>query len=580
MSDHPWIKNYPDGVRWDADLPLMPVQQLLDDAVERWPENPAIEFMGRTLDYRELGELVDRAAKGFQQIGVGPGVHVGLYLPNTPHYPIAFFGVLKAGGTVVNYSPLDAERVLAHKIEDSETDVLVTLDLAALYPLMARQLSGSAPKKSRLKKLIVGNLADYAANAAAVRAHMQTAEQLAPVAVDEQHLSFEQLLANDGAYKPHVLGDLRQAIVVLQYTGGTTGQPKGAMLTHANLSAACAQYLATSQGNPRVLTEGVERVLVVLPLFHIYALTVNLLYGVRLGALMVLHPRFDVDAVITDLIDKKISLFAGVPTMYMAMAAHPRVIAGELRSLQFCGSGGAPLPVEVANRFVALTGCKLNEGWGMTETSPTGTFTPVHGMRKAGSCGMPLPGIELKFESLTDPDHDAVPGEAGELCIRGPNVMKGYWKNEAATAKSMTRDGFFRSGDVAKMDADGFVFIVDRTKDMLLCGGFNVYPRVIEEAIYEHASVEEVCVIGIPDEYRGQSPKAFIKLKKDSPVFTLDALKDFLKDRIGKHEMVQAMELRAELPKSPVGKLLKRDLVEEEAKKRQPEPGPATAHRG
>ena len=567
MADHPWIKNYPAGVRWGAELPLMPVQQLLDDAVRRWPDNPAIEFMGRTLDYREFGDLVNRAAKGLQLLGVGPGVHVGLYLPNTPHYPIAFFGVLKAGGTVVNYSPLDAERVLAHKIEDSETDLLVTLDLAALYPLMARQLAGSEQQKSRLKKLIVGNFADYTAHPGAVHAQLQGAGQLAPVASDERHVGFEQLLANDGAFEPHALGDLRQAVVVLQYTGGTTGLPKGAMLTHANLSSACAQYFVTSQGNPRVLTEGVERVLVVLPLFHIYALTVNLLYGVRLGALMVLHARFDVDAVINDLIDKKISLFCGVPTMYMAMAAHPRVQAGELTSLQFCGSGGAPLPVEVASRFAKLTGCKLNEGWGMTETSPTGTFTPVHGMRKAGSCGMPLPGIELKFESLVDPEQDAPFGEPGELCIRGPNVMKGYWKNEAATAKSMTRDGFFRSGDVAKMDEDGFVFIVDRTKDMLLCGGFNVYPRVIEEAIYEHPAVEEVCVIGIPDEYRGQSPKAFIKLKKDAPAITLDALKEFLKDRIGKHEMLQAMELRAELPKSPVGKLLKKDLIEEEAKK-------------
>ena len=563
MADHPWIKNYPDGVHWDAELPLMPVQQLLDDAVKRWPDHPAIEFMGRTMNYREFGELVNRAARGFQVLGVGPGVHVGLYLPNTPHYPIAFFGALKAGATIVNYSPLDAERVLAHKIDDSETDFLVTLDLAVLYPQMGRLTASS-----RLKKLIVGNLADYAANSAAVRAQLQAAGQLAKVEVDAKHLGFDALLANDGAYQPHALGDLRQAVVALQYTGGTTGLPKGAMLTHANLTSACAQYMATSQGNPRVLTEGAERVLVVLPLFHIYALTVNLLYGVRLGALLVLHARFDVDAVITDLIDKKISLFAGVPTMYMAMSAHPRVIAGELKSLQFCGSGGAPLPVEVANRFVELTGCKLNEGWGMTETSPTGTFTPVHGMRKAGSCGMPLPNIELMFESLDDPDHEAPLGEPGELCIRGPNVMKGYWKNEAATAKSMTKDGFFRSGDVARMDADGFVFIVDRTKDMLLCGGFNVYPRVIEEAIYEHPSVEEVCVIGIPDAYRGQSPKAFIKLKKDAPALTLDALKAFLKDRIGKHEMVQAMELRAELPKSPVGKLLKKDLVEEEARKR------------
>ena len=562
-AEHPWIKNYPDGVRWDAELPLMPVQQLLDDAVKRWPDHPALEFMGRVISYSEFGHLVNRAAKGLQQLGVGPGVHVGLYLPNTPHYPIAFFATLKAGGTVVNYSPLDAERVLAHKIEDSETDLLVTLDLTVLYPQMARLLGSS-----RLQRLIVGSMGDYSAQPAGVRAHLQAAGQLAPVAVDDQHVAFDALLANDGDYVVHALGDLTQAVVALQYTGGTTGLPKGAMLTHANLTAACAQYMATSQGTPRVLTEGVERVLVVLPLFHIYALTVNLLYGVRLGALLVLHPRFDVDAVIKDLIDKKISLFAGVPTMYMALSAHPRVVAGELKSLQFCGSGGAPLPVEVANRFVELTGCKLNEGWGMTETSPTGTFTPVHGKRKAGSCGMPLPGIELKFESLTDPDHDAAPGEPGELCIRGPNVMKGYWKNDAATAKSMTKDGFFRSGDVAKMDNDGFVFIVDRTKDMLLCGGFNVYPRVIEEAIYEHASVEEVCVIGIPDEYRGQSPKAFIKLKKDAPAFTLDELKTFLKDRIGKHEMVQAMELRAELPKTAVGKLSKKDLVDEEERKR------------
>ena len=563
MADHPWIKSYPKGVRWDAELPLMPVQQLLDDAVRKWPENPAIEFMGRTLSYRELGELVNRAAKGFQNLGVGPGVHVGLYLPNTPHYPIAFFGVLKAGGTVVNYSPLDAERVLAHKVEDSETDFLVTLDLAALYPQMARMLGAS-----RLKKLVVGNLADYAANPAAVRAHLQGAGQLAPVAADDHHLSFEQLVANDGDYQAHALGDLTQAVVVLQYTGGTTGLPKGAMLTHANLSAACAQYMETSQGEPRVLTEGVERVLVVLPLFHIYALTVNLLYGVRLGALLVLHARFDLDAAINDLVAKKITVFAGVPTMYMAMANHPKVKEGALRSLQFCGSGGAPLPVEVAQRFYELTGAQLCEGWGMTETSPTGTFTPAHGLRKAGSCGMPIPNIELKFESLTEPGQEAAPGEPGELCIRGPNVMKGYWKNPDATAKAMTADGFFRSGDVARMDADGFVFIVDRTKDMLLCGGYNVYPRVIEEAIYEHPSVEEVCVIGIPDAYRGQSPKAFIKLKKDAPALTLDELKTFLRDRIGKHEMVAEMELRAELPKSPVGKLLKKDLVDEEARKR------------
>jgi long-chain acyl-CoA synthetase len=226
------------------------------------------------------------------------------------------------------------------------------------------------------------------------------------------------------------------------------------------------------------------------------------------------------------------------------------------------------LPVEVAERFQQLTGCPINEGWGMTETSPTGTFTPAHGMRKAGSCGMPLPGVELKFLSLSEPGADAPAGEPGELCIRGPNVMKGYWKKPEANAASFTSDGFFRTGDVAWMDGDGFVRIVDRTKDMLLCSGFNVYPRVIEEAIYEHPSVEEVCVIGIPDAYRGQSPKAFVKLRSGAAELTLEELQAFLRERIGKHEMVQALELRAELPKTPVGKLSKRTLIEEEERKR------------
>jgi long-chain acyl-CoA synthetase len=541
----------------------MPVQRFLDDAVKRWPDRPALEFLGRTINYRELGELADRAAKGLQQLGVGPGVHVGLFLPNTPHYPIAFFGVLKAGGTVVNYSPLDAERVLAHKIEDSETDLLVTLDLAALYPQMGRLLGAS-----RLKKLIVGNLADYAGQPAAVRAHLQASHQLVDVPEDERHVRFDALLANDGDFETHALGDLTQAVVVLQYTGGTTGLPKGAMLTHANLSAACAQYRQPLRAEGSDVIEGDERILVVLPLFHIYSLTVNMLLGACFGAELVLHTRFDIDTVLHDLAAKRITFFAAVPTMYTAILNHPKAGETDLRALKFCGSGGAPLPVEVAERFQQLTGCPINEGWGMTETSPTGTFTPAHGMRKAGSCGMPLPGIELKFLSLNDPGSDAPPGEPGELCIRGPNVMRGYWKKPEANAASFTRDGFFRTGDVAWMDSDGFVRIVDRTKDMLLCGGFNVYPRVIEEAIYEHPSVEEVCVIGIPDAYRGQSPKAFVKLKAGAAELTLADLQAFLRERIGKHEMVQALELRAELPKTPVGKLSKRTLIEEEERKR------------
>lgn len=556
MADHPWIKSYPAGARWDAELPLMPVPRLLDDAVERWPEHAALDFMGRVISYREFGLLVARAARGLQDLGVGPGVHVGLYLPNTPHYPIAFFAVLKAGGTVVNYSPLDAERELAQKVDDSETDLLVTLDLATLYAQASRLLDAT-----RLRRLVVGGMGDYAAQPEAVRAHLRGAGQLSSVAGDDRLTTFGQLLDNDGACAPAAPGDLHRDVAVLQYTGGTTGRPKGAMLTHANLSAACAQYMATSKANPGALIEGAERMLVVLPLFHIFALTFNLLFGVRLGATLILHARFDLDAAVRDLVAKAISIFAGVPPMYAAMTNHPKVLAGELRGLQSCICGGAPLPAHVAQRFLDLTGCRLKEGWGMSEVSSTGTFTPAHGPHKPGSCGMPLPGIELKFESLNARGESAPAGEPGELCIKGPNVMRGYWKDDGATADAMTVDGFFRTGDVATMDPDGFVFIVDRTKEMLLCSGYNVYPRVVEEAIGEHPAVEEVCVVGVPDAYRGQAPKAFIKLKKGARAFTLEDLKVFLRSRVGKHEMVQAMEFRPDLPKTAVGKLSKRELV-------------------
>ncbi len=557
---HPWLAHYPAGIDWHAPLPAAPVSTLLDQAVQRWPDRPALEFMGRVIPYAEFGRLVEAFAAGLQREGVGPGVHVGLYLPNTPHYAIAFFGVMRAGGTVVNYSPLDAERVLAHKIEDSRTDLLVTLDLATLYPQMARLLGSS-----RLKKLIVGNLADYSAAPEAVRAQLAQAGQLAEVPSDERHLPFQRLADTAGAPVWHPIADPKDAVAVLQYTGGTTGLPKGAMLTHGNLSAACEQFFRTSQGTPPLLAEGEERMLVVLPLFHIYALSVCLLFGVRLGAHLVLHPRFDLDAVMADLQAKRISIFPGVPTMYTAVAHHPKAASMDLRSLKFCGSGGAPLPLEVAERFFQLTGCKLNEGWGMTETSPSGTFTPVHGLRKPGSCGFPVPGVTLSLRALDDPMREVPLGEPGELCIRGPNVMKGYWNAPETQASAFTADGFFRSGDVARMDEDGCLYIVDRTKDMLLCGGYNVYPRVIEEAIYEHPSVAEVCVIGIPDTYRGQSPKAFVALKPGAAPLTLDALKDFLAGRLGKHEMIAALELRDTLPKTPVGKLSKKDLVDQEA---------------
>lgn len=564
MNDKPWLASYPDGVRWDADIRPTPVQQILADAVAGFPDRPAIDFMGRRLSYRELGALADRAAAGLQKLGVGPGVHVGLFLPNTPHYLIAVFGVLQAGGTVVNYSPLDAAKVLEHKIEDSRTDFLITLDLAALYPQMAAMLG-----KTRLKKLIVGSVAEMTGAPEAVAVQMKAKNETVELPADDRHLRFAELIDNDGRYTPHPVGDPREALAVLQYTGGTTGLPKGAMLTHANLSSAVEQVVITQFGTPPVLAMGQEKLLAVLPPFHIYALTVNLLLGVRLAAEIVQHVRFDPKAALRDIAEKKLTTFCGVPTMFTAVIGDPDTPKHDLHSLKLCNSGGAPLPVEVGERFKAVTGTWLAEGWGMTETSPTGTFSPAHGKRKAGSCGIPHPGVTIRMLDLEDPTRYVPLGEKGEMCIQGPNVMKGYWNKPEATAESTTFDGLFRTGDVAYMDEDGFVFIVDRCKDMLLCSGYNVYPRVLEEAIYQHPAVHEVAVIGVPDAYRGQSPKAFVTLKPGAAPFTLEQLQAFLKDRLGKHEMVHGLEIRDALPKTPVGKLSKKDLVEEEARRRE-----------
>lgn len=562
MNDKPWLGTMPPGVAWDAPIPTYPVYQILDEAVGNWPNQTALDFMGKTTSYAELSAQIDRAARGFQSLGVGPGVHVGLFLPNTPHYVVCFYGILKAGGTVVNYSPLDAAKVLEHKIEDSQTDIMVTLDLKALYPQMAGMLG-----KTRLKKIVYGSLTDVLPWPKSWLFPLAKGKEIAKVPADERHVSFKKLLDNDGKYEAHPLNDLNEAIAVLQYTGGTTGLPKGAMLTHGNLSSAISMFEIANSGDESMMTPGQEKLLAVLPLFHIYALAINMLLAMRFGAEIILHARFELEEVMKDLQGKKPTMFCGVPTMFTAIVNYPGVDKMDLSSLHFSASGGAPLPVEIGKKYEELTGCRLSEGWGMTETAPAGVSTPVHTHTRPGSCGIPMPGIDFKFIDVDDASKTLPMGERGEICIKGPNVMKGYWNNEEATASSFTDDGFFRTGDVGYMDEDGFMYIVDRTKDMILCGGYNVYPRNIEEAIYQHPSVEEVSVIGIADEYRGEAPKAFIKLKDGASGFTLDEMKDFLKDKLGKHEMISDLDIRAELPKTLVGKLSKKELYEEEEKK-------------
>lgn len=556
---HVWEKSYPPGVRWDLPFKPMSIPDLFDEAVAKWSTLKSIDFMDKTYTYLEIADQVNRMAKGLQDLGVGPGVHVGLYLPNCPQYVISFFAVQKAGGRIVNLSPLDAERELRHKIDDGDIDFIVTLSLNALYPNVAKMLGST-----RLKKIIVSGLDEVLPFPKNFLFPFAKKKEIALWPVDDRHVPFKKLVKTEGKYTPHPVADPSAEVALLQYTGGTTGVPKAAMLTHGNLASALQMFDGWITGGDKpLLEEGKERTLVVLPLFHIYALTAVFLRCFRTGSTMILHPRFELEAVMKDLAKKKVTVFPGVPTMFAAINNHPNVKDYDLKSLKYCGSGGAPLPVDVMEKFEGMTGCKLSEGWGMTETSPAGTSQPLVGPRKKASCGLPLPGVLIEIVDVDDPLKLLGVGDTGEICISGPNVMKGYWKNPKATAEAFA-GGRFHTGDVGRIDEDGYVFITDRKKDMILSGGFNVYPRNIEEAIYEHPSVAECTVIGVPDEYRGQSAKAFIRLKEGTEPFTFDQLKAFLGDKLAKYEMPVSMEIRKELPKTIIGKLSKKELVEEE----------------
>lgn len=562
MGGHSWERSYPAGVRWDIEIESRPAYEVLNEAVAAFGPVIAIDFMGKTMTYSDLDGLVDRAAAGFQKLGVGPGVRVGLFLPNTPHFVIAFFGVLKAGGIVVNYSPLDAVQTLKHKAEDSGTEMIVTLDLKALYPQMAQVLEATP-----VKKLIVGTLQEMLPFPKNLLFPLVKRGEIASVPADDRHVRFSSLIDNDGVYEARTISDPDDEVAVLQYTGGTTGVPKGAMLTHGNLVAAYSQYREFAGGDPAALEVGLDSFLAVLPLFHIFALQINMFLALGAGAKLILHPRFELEAVLKDIHAKKPSVFAGVPAMYTAINNRPDIAKYDLSSLRYCVSGGAPLPLETLQQFEKLTGTRICEGWGMTETCPAGTGIPLYGTYKEGSCGIPLPRIEMRVYDFETSTQQLPAGEKGEICITGPNIMKGYWEKPDATRDAFNADGFFRTGDSGYIDEDGYVFLIDRIKDMILCSGFNVYPRVVEEAIYQHPDVEEVIVIGISDATRGQSPKAFIKLKAGASAFSLEELQAFLQDKLGRHEMVRAIDIRDELPKTPVGKLSKKELYEEEEAK-------------
>jgi long-chain acyl-CoA synthetase len=550
-----WRKHYPAAVDWNTPIPVKPLYAILDDTVHRFRDRPCLDFLGRNYTYGQISDLVEKAAAGFQKLGVGKGVKVGLFLPNCPQYVIRYFGILKAGGTVVNFSPLYSEPELLHQIEDSHTDVMVTLNLKVLYPKMASMLA-----KSRLKKLVVGTMPEILPFPKSLLFPLVKAKDVAAVPNDVDHISFRELLNNDGRYAPPAI-DPMEDIAVLQYTGGTTGVSKGAMLTHRNVYANTAQAAMWFTG----ADPGHERMMGVLPFFHVFAMVAVMNYSLYIGAEIIMHPRFELVPVLKDIQKKRPTMVPGVPTMYTAIINYKELDKYDLKCIKACISGGAPLPLEIKQRFEALTGCRLVEGYGLTEASPVVSCNPLEGVNKENSIGLPLPGTSIIITDREDP-HKVLPqGETGEICVTGPQVMKGYWQRPDETRKVLI-DGRLHTGDVGYLDPDGYTFIIDRIKDLILVSGFNVFPRTVEEAIYQHPAVEETTVIGITDDYTGQAVKAFVKLKA-SHALTADELTAFLRERIGRHEVPKHIEFREQLPKTLVGKLSKKELVAEEKKR-------------
>jgi long-chain acyl-CoA synthetase len=524
-------------VRWDAPIRTTTLTVLLDEAAARFGPLPALEFRGRQISYAALHAAVERFAAGL--MGLERGARVALLLPNTPWHPVALFGVLRAGLVAVMLSPLDAPRTLVHKLADSGAGVLVATHRMVLDAALRLLDEG------RVGTLLVGEDEAWG-------------DETGALPVPEVAGVVRVGTATPPAEWPAVTA---ADLALLQYTGGTTGEPRAAMLTHGNLTAAVAMANAWGAAERPPLGPG-ARVLGVLPLFHIFGLTSVLMRSLTCGAEILLRTRFDAARTADDIEAGRVTHFAGVPTMWTALASLPGVETRDFSSLRGAFSGGAPLDAGVAERLRKLTGIRLGVGWGMTETSPAGMRIPP-GMRyRPGLVGVPLPGIEVRVVALDDPARVLPAGEVGELAIRGANVTAGYWNRPEENERAFA-GGFLLTGDVGRME-DGLFFLLERKKDMIISGGFNVYPRVIEEAIGEHPDVVEAAVIGIADAYRGEAGKAFVVLRDGAPVLSLEALRGFLADRLGRHELPAALEIRGHLPRTAVGKLARRLLVEEE----------------
>ncbi len=547
-SSQPWQAHYAHPTPWDTPFPPMTVPQLFADSARRFGDWPLVDFMGRRFSYAQLHSEAAAFAAGLQRLGIAKGDRAGLFLPNVPIYVAAYYGAMLAGAVVVNFSPLYTAAELAAQVADSGARLLVTVDSSALLPtaLAVRQ-------QSALEWLVVGSLADQLPWVKGLAMRLFARKSLSPVPGDA--LRWDDVLAAEPP-RPVSL-DPEEDLALLQYTGGTTGTPKGAMLTHQNVTANTRQVEAIDpQQQARDMIVGV------LPLFHVFANICVLNRTMAHGGCIAMLPRFDAGQTLKTLARVKATAMPGVPTMYRALLDHPDCSKTDFTSLRICISGGAPLPLPLKQRFEAATGARLIEGYGLTETAGVATANPYEGEERPGTIGQPIPGTRICLLDKEDPARDAPAGEPGELAIQGPQVMRGYWRRPEAAASAFAErpDGrWLRTGDVAVLEAGGYLRIVDRIKDMIAVGGFKVFPSQVEAVLLRHPAVKEALVIGVPDPYRGEAPRAYVTLQ-DGANETGPALANWLNDQLGKHERVDAVVVRESLPKTMIGKLDRKAL--------------------
>ncbi|KKI93886.1 AMP-dependent synthetase [Bacillus sp. SA1-12] len=531
-----WMAKYPDYVQNEVEIPPISVPEMLQKTVDIFGEHEAVSFYGNTFTYNEIARLVVGFASSLQQAGVQKGDRVAIMLPNCPQYVVSYYGALTAGAIVTQLNPMLVERELEYVLNDCEAETIVLLN--ALYPrIKAIQI------KTSIKNIITVSLQST-------------------VKSQQEDDTFDSFLAKQNGLVLPIECEPEHDIAVLQYTGGTTGRAKGAMLTHRNIVANAVQTYKFFKDE---IVKGHEKCLTVLPLFHVFGMSACMNLSIYCGNSMIMLPRFDLEEVLETIKREQPTLFPGVPTMYMAITSHPRAEEYGIDSIRICNSGSAPMPVELLREFESKTGAQILEGYGLSEASPSTHCNPAFAERKAGTVGIGLPGTEYKIVDVATGTLEVPTGRLGELIIRGPQVMKGYWNMIEETAVTL-RDGWLFTGDIARMDKEGYVSIVDRKKDLIIASGYNVYPREIEEVLYEHPSVQEAVVIGIADDFRGETVKAFI-VQRPGNTADPEEIISFCRQHLAAFKIPRIVEFREELPKTNVGKILRRILRDESAKK-------------